>query len=427
MSDPGPLPSFETMYRALVERDPAFDGLFFACVPTTGVFCRPTCPARKPLRRNVEFVATAQQALQAGYRACLRCKPLEPAESHPAWALELIAKVQAGRRLTDKQLRDQGLSPSQIRSYFRRRFGLTFQAFQRSHRMSDALRRLNAGQDTLGAGLDSGYESHSGFRDAFAAEFGVPPGRAGSLNCLVAQEIATPLRPVLAVASERGICLLEFLDRRALSTELRDLRARFKLPIGPGSNQHLDRLKAQLADYFRGTLRRFDVPLDLGGTVFQRGIWGRLVEIPFGNTVSYSQLASEAGKPRAARAVGHANGKNPIAIVVPCHRVVGRDGSLWGYGGGLWRKRWLLRHERDALQPATRLEDPVVMRGRPSVAARDSRQPRARKTGPGKQVPVRPPLVKTLPVKPVPGRPVSKNSAPGEQGGENAYEFRTAR
>jgi AraC family transcriptional regulator of adaptative response/methylated-DNA-[protein]-cysteine methyltransferase len=381
MSNPGPLPAFDTMYRALIERDPAFDGLFFVCVPTTGVFCRPTCPARKPLRTNVEFVATAQQAQHAGYRACRRCKPLEPAESHPAWAIELIAKVTAGHtRLTDKGLRAEGLSPGQVRSYFRRRFGMTFQGFQRSHRMSDALRRLNAGQDALGAGLASGYESHSGFRDAFAAEFGVPPGRAGSLTCLVAAEITTPLRPMLAIASERGVCLLEFLDRRALATELGDLRARLKLPIVPGSDRHLDRLRTQLAEYFAGTLRCFDVPLDLGGTAFERGIWSRLAEIPFGETVSYSQLASDAGNPRAVRAVGHANGKNCVAIVVPCHRVVGSDGSLTGYGGGLWRKRWLLQHERDALQAAAKRTAPVVTAAKRLKARHDPRQAMPRKT-----------------------------------------------
>jgi len=351
MNDPQPLPDFEMMYQALLERDPAFDGLFFVCVATTGIFCRPTCQARKPLRGNVKFVATAAEAQRAGYRPCRRCKPLEPAESHPAWVIDLISKVRFGReRLTDKSLRAEGLSPSQVRNYFRRRFGVTFQMFQRSHRIGDALHRLVAGQDAIGAGLDSGYESCSGFRDAFAVEFGVPPGRAGSVKCLVADEIATPLRPMLAVASERGICLLEFLDRRAIATELRDLRARFRAAIMPGSNECIERLRAELQEYFRGTLRRFETPLDLGGTSFERCVWSRLLEIPFGDTASYGQVARDVGKPRAVRAVGRANGKNAVAIVVPCHRVIGADGSLWGYGGGLWRKRWLLRHERDARQ-----------------------------------------------------------------------------
>lgn len=169
------------------------------------------------------------------------------------------------------------------------------------------------------------------------------------MKCLVAEEIATPLRPMLAVSSERGICLLEFLDRRALATALRDLRRRFGVSIVPGSGEHLDRLRTELAEYFGGARRRFEVPLDLGGTAFQCRVWSRLQEIPFGGTVSYLRVAKDVGRVEAVRAVGHANGQNPVAIVVPCHRVVRTDGSLCGYGGGLWRKRWLLQHEREAL------------------------------------------------------------------------------
>jgi AraC family transcriptional regulator of adaptative response/methylated-DNA-[protein]-cysteine methyltransferase len=179
-----------------------------------------------------------------------------------------------------------------------------------------------------------------------SGQFGLPTGRAGGLSCLVAQEVATPLRPMLAVASARGICLLEFLDRRSLAAELRRLRARLRLPIVPGSSDHLDRLRAELDAYFAGTLERFEVPLDPGGTPFQRRVWARLRQIPCGDTVSYSRIASEVNARGAVRAVGRANGLNPIAIVVPCHRVVGTDGALRGYGGGLWRKRWLLDHER---------------------------------------------------------------------------------
>jgi AraC family transcriptional regulator of adaptative response/methylated-DNA-[protein]-cysteine methyltransferase len=156
---------------------------------------------------------------------------------------------------------------------------------------------------------------------------------------------------MLAVSSGRGICLLEFLDRRALAAELRALSARLGIAIVPGSNEHLDRLRTELDAYFRGALRRFEVPLDLSGTPFQRRVWSRVLEIPFGDTVSYSRIAEEVGRREAVRAVGHANGRNPVAIVVPCHRVVRTDGSLCGYGGGLWRKRWLLQHEREG-EPA---------------------------------------------------------------------------
>jgi AraC family transcriptional regulator of adaptative response/methylated-DNA-[protein]-cysteine methyltransferase len=169
----------------------------------------------------------------------------------------------------------------------------------------------------------------------------LPAGR-----CLLAQAIATPIRPMLAVTSAHGVCLLEFLDRRALASEIRRLCGRLRLPIAAGAGRHLDRLRTQLDAYFAGTLERFDVPLDTGGTPFQRRVWDRLIEIPYGGTVSYSRIAADLNARRAVRAVGRANGLNPIAIVIPCHRVVRADGSLCGYGGGLWRKRWLLDHER---------------------------------------------------------------------------------
>jgi AraC family transcriptional regulator of adaptative response/methylated-DNA-[protein]-cysteine methyltransferase len=297
----------------------------------------------------VDFVLTSGEAQHAGYRPCRRCRPLEASEPPPAWALALVLRMRAGEeRLSDRSLEALGLSPTRVRSYFRRRFGVTFQAFQRAQRMGGALRRLHAGQDSVGAGLDSGYESSSGFRAAFAAAFGHPPGQASHVPCLVAGEIATPLRPMLAVASERGVCLLEFLDRRAIATALRQLRRRFGIPIVPGPSEHVDRLRVELAAYFGGSLRRFDVSLDLAGTAFQRRVWSRLQEIPFGDTVSYARVARDVGRRDAVRAVGHANGRNPVAIVVPCHRVVRTDGSLCGYGGGLWRKRWLLQHERTA-------------------------------------------------------------------------------
>ncbi len=383
MSSQKALPGFDAMYAAVVERDPAFDGLFFVCVRTTGVFCRPTCRARNPLRENVEFVATPEQAGSAGYRPCLLCRPLDPPESHPSWVRDLLSRAQPDKpRLTDKSLRALGFPPHRVRAYFRRRFGVTFQNYQRSQRMGEALLRIRNGHDSLTAGFESGYESSSGFRDAFAAEFGLPPGRANGLTCLVASEIASPLRPMIAVSSERGICLLEFLDRRSLSAELRALRGRFRVSIVPGSNEHLDRLRKELEEYFRGERRRFEVPLDLGGTPFQRDVWSRLREILFGDTVSYSEVARQVGKPEAIRAVGQANGRNPVAIVVPCHRVVAADGSLWGYGGGLWRKRWLLRHERDVVQSGDggskgQRSEPAVGRAAGAGAQEFSVDPRA--------------------------------------------------
>lgn len=162
---------------------------------------------------------------------------------------------------------------------------------------------------------------------------------------LVSCPVESPLGPMLAVASDAGLTLLEFTNRRALPTELRDAERQFGVAVEPGTNAHLERTRAELAEYFAGARREFTVALDLRGTAFQRRVWGLLLAIPCGSTRSYGDVARELGDAGASRAVGMANGKNRVAILVPCHRVIQSDGSLCGYGGGLERKRWLLERE----------------------------------------------------------------------------------
>lgn len=169
---------------------------------------------------------------------------------------------------------------------------------------------------------------------------------------LVARRLPTPLGPVVAVAGDDGLCLLEFADRRSLATQTRRIRTRFGMPIVRGTNQHLERLERELRAYFRGALRVFRVPLVLKGSPFQLAVWRRLRRIPFGRVTTYDTLARSLKRAGAQRAVGRANGDNPLAIVVPCHRVVGSDGTLRGYGGGLWRKRRLLELEGAPLRLA---------------------------------------------------------------------------
>jgi len=162
----------------------------------------------------------------------------------------------------------------------------------------------------------------------------------------VTSAIETPIGRMIAMASDAGICVLEFLERRTVPSVARAFAGRHGAASVSGTNAHLDRLRAELDAYFRGRLERFDAPLDLRGTPFQKTVWKRLAKTPYGTTLTYAQLAARAGRPSAVRAAGHANGRNPVSIVVPCHRVVGTDGTLHGYGGGLWRKRWLLEFER---------------------------------------------------------------------------------
>jgi AraC family transcriptional regulator of adaptative response/methylated-DNA-[protein]-cysteine methyltransferase len=341
------LPPTTEMERAYVQRDASYDGLFYLGVRTTGVFCRPTCPARKPLPENVEYFDSARAALVAGYRPCKRCRPLE-LDSQPAWAEKLLADVERdpAPRLTDADLRSKGLDPGTVRRYFLRRYGMTFQAFTRARRLSRALHLIRQNGDLDEAVFESGYDSHSGFREAFARTFGDAPGRYRGGSAVLLSWLRSPLGPLVAGATAEGICLLEFSDRRMLETEFGALRKQFRAPVLPGSNEHLERLQAELTSYFSGSSRAFSVPLVVPGTAFQRKVWDQLLAIPYGETRSYEQLAVAIGHPRATRAVGHANGLNRIAIVIPCHRVVNKNGGLGGYGGGLRRKQFLLDLER---------------------------------------------------------------------------------
>lgn len=339
------------MYRALVERDVSYEGLFLAAIKSTKIFCRPTCAARKPLRENVEYFSDARAAERAGYRACKRCRPLEAAGKRPRWVEGLLALLDKhpGRRIRDEDLRALEIEPARARRHFRENFGMTFQAYQRARRLGFAQHQLKFGSDVSSAVLDSGYESESGFRDAFRTMFGEPPSKVRAKDCLHVSPLPSPVGLLITAATSAGVCLLEFADRPALMSQAAALRRWFDQPIVPGTNRVLEELHTELDQYFKGQRQRFDVPLAIAGTPFQRQVWDRLLEIPFGETRSYRDIALALNNQGAVRAVGRSNGLNRISIVIPCHRVVRDDGTLCGYGGGLWRKRWLLEHERTVL------------------------------------------------------------------------------
>ncbi|HYM52290.1 MAG TPA: methylated-DNA--[protein]-cysteine S-methyltransferase [Candidatus Dormibacteraeota bacterium] len=245
-------------------------------VTTTGIFCRPGCPAPAPRADHVERMATAREALFAGYRACLRCRPLEA----------------DGMAVTPAELR-------------------------RAERLRPILSAARRGR------------RH----------------RSGT-TAVVVSMLATPLGPVLAGATADGICLLEFTDRPMLPTELLVLERRLGRPIVAGRHEHSDRLQRELDEYFLGERTSFEVPVVAPGSPFQESTWTQLRRIPLGKTLSYEQLAERVGRPGAQRAVGTANGANRVALVIPCHRVVRKNGETGNYGGGRWRKAWLLAHER---------------------------------------------------------------------------------
>ena len=348
------LPSEEEMYRAVERNDSRYDGVFFVVVRTTGIFCRPSCTAKTPLRRNVEFVPHAREALLRGYRACLRCRPLEPAGSAPTWLRPLLARVEEapGRRWRDRDLRVAGVDPVRVRRWFRRHHGMTFHAYQRARRIGRALGHLQTGGGVTEAAYTHGWESLSAFHEAFREALGTTPGRAADGNVVLVHRILTPLGPMLAGATDDALCLLEFVDRRMLATQIRTLERGLECAFVPGTNAVLESAERELEVYFAGELSEFSVPLHLPGTEFQRRTWAALRRIPYGETRSYAEQAEAIGSPAAVRAVARANGANRVAIVVPCHRVIGKDGKLSGYGGGVWRKRRLLELEARAVAAA---------------------------------------------------------------------------
>jgi O-6-methylguanine DNA methyltransferase len=250
-------------------------------VTNTGIFCRPGCPAPAPSPANVERFATAREALFAGYRPCLRCRPLP-----------------------DKQV-----TPAQL---------------ARAERLRPLLARARRAR-----------------------------GRRSGATAVVVSMVRTPLGLMLAGATDDGLCLLEFTDRPMLPTQLAILERRLGRPIVAGRHPVLDELPRQLDAYFAGRHLGFDLPLITPGTPFQERVWDELRRIPPGATISYEELAASAGRPRAHRAAGTANGANRLALVIPCHRVIHKTGETGNYGGGRWRKAWLLDHEQRMATPGT--------------------------------------------------------------------------
>jgi len=333
------------MWRAFLERDPDFDGSFLVAVRSTRIFCRPTCPARRPKRENVEFFVRANEAQDAGFRACKRCHPLEDT---PALVRRLRGLVESarGRRIGEKQLAQLGIDPSTARRQFQRHLGQSFQAWQRAQRLAAGLVRVQSGTSVIEAQLASGFESASGFRAAVERHFGAPPARTSVLRVLHTRWVESPLGTLLLAADEQGLRLVEFAIESRLEREITDLRDALGAVFAPGRNAHLAAAEAQLAQYFTGGRTSFELELAPLGSSFELSVWGELRQIPFGETRSYAQIAQRIGRAGAQRAVGTANGRNRLAIVIPCHRVIRGDGELSGYGGGVARKRWLLDHER---------------------------------------------------------------------------------
>ncbi len=334
----------EARWQIALAKDRRFDGVFITGVHSTGIYCRPSCPARPPKRENVEFFATAADAEAAGLRACLRCRPDAVARDEAAVAQAIALLRDAAEPVSLERLGIvTGYSPAHFQRLFKRAVGMSPAAFARALRVERAADALSAGGRVTDAIYDAGFSGPSRFYAASEGKLGMTPsawrdgGRGATIRWAV---VETSLGPMLVAATARGVCRLSFAEGRAA------LEQRFP-------NAELIAGGADFATLVQDVVAAVEapgefahIPLDVQGTAFQEAVWRELQRIPKGETRSYAQIAAAVGKPAAVRAAGSANGANNVAVLIPCHRVVRSDGTLGGYAYGLDIKRELLAREK---------------------------------------------------------------------------------
>ncbi|MEO8274610.1 MAG: bifunctional DNA-binding transcriptional regulator/O6-methylguanine-DNA methyltransferase Ada [Thermoanaerobaculia bacterium] len=334
-------------WRAVSERDRAADGTFVFAVTTTAIYCRPSCPARRPRRENVRFFAAGPEALANGFRACKRCRPDEVAAIDLAIARARLLLDEAGGEPVPLAVlaADVNLSPGHLQREFSRRLGLSPKQYELAHRTERLKREIAGTRTVLDAGFEAGFGSASAVYSAAGRDLGMSPGRfrRGGLGVRIRfASRRTALGQLLLAITDRGLCAARLgASAPALRREL----------VAEFPNAEIVEDRKGLAEFFArfGSLlagRKASLPLDLAATPFQTLVWRELQKIPRGETTSYGAVARAIGSPRAVRAVARACAANPVAVVVPCHRVVAKDGALTGYRWGIRRKRRLLDRER---------------------------------------------------------------------------------
>lgn len=345
------LPRTSVMYQALLNKDSSFEGIFYVGVKTTGVFCRPTCRARKPKFENVEFFPSFKLASDNGYRPCKICKPENHDEITPPWIKILITEIENNnsKKWSDEEIKLMGIDPTSVRRWFKKKYNMTFLSYIRKVRLKYALNEMKKGESMTQAAFAQGYESLSGFIDAMKNFTGKTPTESKNINFLSVDKINTLLGPMIVCAMDDGIYLLEFEDRRMLKTQMKRIIKENKAVPVLSKHKFISQIENELNLYFEGKLSEFKTPFKMTGTEFQKNVWSQLLKIPYGQTICYEELAERIGNPSAQRAVANANGFNSIGIVIPCHRVIGKDGNLRGYGGKVWRKKKLLDIETSGI------------------------------------------------------------------------------
>jgi len=340
----------ETRWQALVDRDPLFDGTFIVAVKTTGIYCRPTCPSRRPFRRNVTFFDGPDEAEAAGFRACLRCKPRD--ERAPAATIveQACAYLTANldRTVTLSELGEAvGLSPHHLQRTFTRVAGVSPRAWADARRLETLKSQLRERDDVTSALYDAGYGSSSRVYERAPGQLGMTPGtyQRGGRGMQIQWSIRDcPLGRLLVGATERGVSAIYLGDDDA-SLEAA-LHREYPAAEIERDDDRIGDWMARVLEHVSGQRESLDLPVDVVGTAFQRRVWEALRTIPLGATRSYAEVADMIGEPKAVRAVAQACAKNPTAITVPCHRVVRSDGTLSGYRWGVVRKQALLAAER---------------------------------------------------------------------------------
>jgi AraC family transcriptional regulator of adaptative response/methylated-DNA-[protein]-cysteine methyltransferase len=341
----------EARWAAFAARDPAADGRFFVAVKTTGIYCRPSCPAKRPNRGNVRFYATAEQAEQAGFRPCKRCKPDQPSlfQQHAekvAEACRLIETADEEPKL-DALARKVGLSPYHFHRIFKASLGVTPKAYAAAHRNKRVREELSRSATVTEAIYGAGFNSNGRFYATSSEVLGMTPSqfRTGAPNAEIKFAIGqSSLGEVLVAATDKGVCAILFGD--SPQQLVCDLNRQFPRARLVGGDFAFEQLAAQVIAFVEDPSIGLDLPLDIRGTAFQHRVWDALRRIPAGSTASYAEIARRIGAPKATRAVARACATNRIAVAIPCHRVIGSDGSLTGYAGGIERKRALLDKER---------------------------------------------------------------------------------
>jgi len=338
-------------WNAVIGRDATHDGAFVFAVSTTGVYCRPSCPARRPRRENVTFFLHPEQAEKAGYRACLRCKPKSASGDPQSDGVKAICRY-IEQHIDEPMTLDRlgkafRQSPFHLQRRFKAVLGITPREYADSCRLRLLKRSLQAGDNVTRAMYDAGYGSSSRLYERTASQLGMTPDkyRRGAIAAAIRYTCAdSPLGRMLIAATERGICAIQFArsDGELLEGLKREFPFALRKPDAGGLKSWVSALLRQMG----GRGGDVSLPLDIRATAFQRRVWTYLQSIPFGATQSYSRVAKGIGQPSATRAVARACATNPVAVAIPCHRVVREDGSMGGYRWGVERKKTLLEMEQ---------------------------------------------------------------------------------